>query len=302
MNEIEELIASLGLIYYEYEPTSQSLVVDKKCPKTHISDELIKITHALTSHNIKFHVRANQEIIFKEKDSFVKKAGKYLHSLYTDLQKSRMKIYILSEKKVKWARNIPLFKIVHLTHSDDFSGYDALLFTSKNAIHAVNAQSKNYKKIPSYVIAPQTAKVLKELGGNLKYVGQEKHGNAFAQELLTKLHNKKVLYIRGASVVSDLVSILNAGGVFCEERIVYKTECIELKKKKRLPKGASIIFSSPSTIECFFKNMEWDESFKAIAIGKTTASYFPAEITPSIAQTTSLESCVKKAIELQGKR
>ena len=44
--------------------------------------------------------------------------------------------------------------------------------------------------------------------------------------------------------------------------------------------------------------MSWDESFKAISIGHTTAKYFPSNITPLIADTTSLESCVKKAIEL----
>lgn len=212
-----------------------------------------------------------------------------------------MNIYILSDKKVKFAKNLPLFEIVYLEHSGNFEGYDALIFTSKNAIYSLEAQGKNYKKIPSYVIAPQTAKVLKELGGNLEFVGKEKHGNAFAQELLSKLHGKKALYLRAESVVSNLANILNAGGVVCDERVVYKTECKELLKKERLPKGSSIIFSSPSSIKCFFKNMEWDESFTAIAIGKTTASYFPPYITPNIAETTSLESCVQKAIELKGK-
>jgi len=301
LKNIEKLIDSLDLIYYEYDSLSQSLIADKKCSQKHISDELIKITHALTSHNIAFYVAPNQELFFKEKKSIVQRVLDFVHSLYTDLKNSQMKIYLLSDKRVKWAKNIPLFEVVSLEHSSDFSLYDALVFTSKNAIYSVDAQSKNYKKIPSYVIAPQTAKVLKELGGNLKYVGKEKHGDAFAGELLSKLQGKRVLYLRGESVVSKLVSILNAGGIVCDERIVYKTECKELGKKKKVPKGSAIIFSSPSTIECFFKNMEWDESYKAIAIGKTTASYFPSHITPYLAETTSLESCVKKAIELRNR-
>ena len=302
MQKTEKLLESLGLIYYEYDSHSKSLIADKKYSHKHISDELIKITHTLTKENIAFYVDTNQQIFLKKRGTLQERAVEYLQGLYKGIKNSQMDIYILSDKKVKWAKNLPLFEIVHLEHSSDFSLYDALIFTSKSAIFSVNAQSKSYKKIPSYVIAPQTAKVLKELGGNLKYTGKEKHGDAFAQELLPQLKNKKVLYLRGENVVSDLVNILNDGGVACDERVVYKTQCKELPKKKRLPKGSTIIFSSPSTIECFFKNMEWDASFNAIAIGKTTASYFPPHITPNIAETTSLESCVKKAIELQDKK
>jgi uroporphyrinogen-III synthase len=301
VQKIEKLLESLGLIYYEFDSHSQSLIADKKYSQKHISDELIKITHALTKENILFYVDANQQLFFKKRGTLQERAERYFERFFAYLKNSTMNIYVLSDKKVKWAKNLPLFEIVQLPHSSDFASYDALLFTSQNAIHSVNAQSKNYKKIPSYVIAPQTAKALKELGGNLKYTGKAKHGDAFAQELIPLLKNKKALYLRGENVVSSLVEILHSAGVACDERVVYKTQCKELRKKKRLPKGSSVIFSSPSTIECFFKNMEWDESFSAIAIGKTTASYFPSHITPNIAETTSLESCVKKAIELKDK-
>jgi uroporphyrinogen-III synthase len=50
--------------------------------------------------------------------------------------------------------------------------------------------------------------------------------------------------------------------------------------------------------ECFLKLLSWDESFKAISIGKTTAKYFPSYITPIVSDETSLVSCVKKAQEL----
>ena len=46
----------------------------------------------------------------------------------------------------------------------------------------------------SYVIAPQTAKIVEELGGKLVFTGQNGHGDLFAQELIPHLINKK-LYI-----------------------------------------------------------------------------------------------------------
>ena len=74
--------------------------------------------------------------------------------------------------------------------------------------------------------------------------------------------------------------------------------CKKYNKKVKLPKNSTIIFSSPSTIKCFFENISWDESFKAVSIGKTTSKYFPQNITPIIADTTPLDACVKKAIEI----
>jgi len=83
--------------------------------------------------------------------------------------------------------------------------------------------------------------------------------------------------------------------------IVYETVCTQFDTNIKLPKNATIIFSSPSTIKCFLKNIEWDESFKAISIGDTTAKFFPSHIIPTIADKTSLESCVQKAIEINTK-
>jgi uroporphyrinogen-III synthase len=296
--EIEKLLEPLNLLYYEYDPKTGSLQPDAKWPREHILDELIKITHALTTRRIKFFVDEKQSVLLEERASFSQKIKRSFKRLYAHFKNSAMKIYVLSDKKVKWAKNLPVNEVKPLAFEVDVKIYDGLVFTSKNAIYTHNAQNKHWKKIPSYVIAPQSAKVLKSMGGNLKVFCKQKNGDAFAGDLMERLKGKRVLYVRGESVVSDLVNILNAGGVACDERVVYKTRCKEMKQKKRLPKGATIIFSSPSTIECFFKNMEWDESYKAIAIGKTTARYFPAHIIPTIADTTSLEACVKKAIEL----
>ncbi len=220
------------------------------------------------------------------------------NSLENRLKSANKKIYILSDKKVDGAINIPVIKINYKKQKIDLSKYDALIFTSKNAIKAINSMDKSWKKIPSYVIAPQTAKIVKSLGGNLFFTGEKKHGNEFAKEIIDDLVGKKVLYICGTKVVSNLISILNENNVLCDYLPVYETVCKKYDKKIGLPNDSIIIFSSPSTIECFFKNINWSDTFQAISIGKTTAKYFPSYITPHISDTTSLESCVQKAHEL----
>ena len=67
---------------------------------------------------------------------------------------------------------------------------------------------------------------------------------------------------------------------------------INLNGNKRTFK---IIFSSPSSVECFFKNYTWDESYKAVVIGKTTAKYLPSNVEYIISKETSIDVCIKLA-------
>lgn len=300
MKSIKKLIKQLNLIYYEYNESSNSFLLDSSFSnKDGIYEELIKITHLLSKNGIKFFVDENSSIVLNETDSIFSKIKRYMNSFIQNIKNRNLDIYILSDKKVKWAKNLPMFKIKPIKSELNFTAYDALIFTSKNAIISLNSFNSNWKNKPLYVIAPQTAKVAKNLGGKVKFVGKEKHGNEFAKEILEVLKNKRVLYIRGSKVVSDIVDILNSNSIVCDEAIIYETVCINYDKPINLPKNSIIIFSSPSTIECFLKNAKWDESFKAIAIGHTTKKYFPPHITPIISENTSLESCVRKAIEIK---
>lgn len=298
MKNIEKLIEPLNLIYYEYDKESHSFLLDQSYSNEHIFEELIKITYLLSKENIGFFVDENKSLVLNAKDSLLAKMKRIVDSFLQNAKNSSLPIYILNDKKVKWAKNLPVIKIETIKCAIDFSSYDAVIFTSKSAIYSLDSYNHDWKKKPLYVIAPQTAKAASNLGGKIKFVSKEKHGNEFAKELILLLKNKKVLYIRGSKIVSNLVEELNANDVVCDEAIVYQTVCVEFKKKIVLPKKSAIIFSSPSTIECFLKNAIWDESYTAISIGHTTKKYFPPYITPIIAETTSLDSCVKKAIEL----
>ena len=203
------------------------------------------------------------------------------------------KIYLLSNQKYPDVENLEVFHIEYIKSDIDLSSYDALIFTSKNAVYSLNSFNQNWKNIDSYSIAPKTAQTIKELDGKVVFTGITSHGNEFAQELITLLKNKKVLYIKALKTVSNLVEILRNNEILIDELVTYKTSC--KKSNISLEDNSIFIFTSPSSVECFFNQYSWKDSYKAIVIGKTTAVYLPKEVEYTISSTTSVDECVNLA-------
>lgn len=203
------------------------------------------------------------------------------------------KIYLLSNQKYVDVENLEVFQIKYIKSEINLLNYDALIFTSKNAVYSLDSFNKDWKKIPSYVIAPKTAQIIEKLGGNIVFTGITSHGNEFAQELISLLKNKKVLYIKALKTVSNLVEILKDNKILLDELVAYETSC---KKSNIILENDSIfIFTSPSSVECFFKQYTWKDSYKAVVIGKTTADYLPNNINYIISSETSIEECINLA-------
>ena len=81
------------------------------------------------------------------------------------------------------------------------------------------------------------------------------------------------------------------------QKSFWQTTCNDDLKIIDLEKNSTIIFTSPSSVECFFKKFSWHSSFKAIVIGKTTALYLPEYIKDyQISSTTDVKECVKLAL------
>jgi len=205
-------------------------------------------------------------------------------------------IYLLSNKTLPHTISLPMLEIEYLQSDICVNDYDAIVFTSKSAVQSINSFNTTWKEKDIYCIAPMTALEVEKLGVNVTFTGNSGHGNDFAKEILKNYkdnyNGKKLLYLRGDKVVSDLVDILK-----CDQKIIYKTICKQYDKKTLLPKNSIIIFSSPSTIQCFLEKFTWDSSFVAVSIGKTTAKYFPPYITPIVSKMTSLQSCVDIALK-----
>lgn len=206
------------------------------------------------------------------------------------------KIYLLNEQKHEDVENLEVFQIEYIKSDVDLKKYDALVFTSKNGVKAINSFNQDWKNIPSYAIAQKTANTIIKLGGIVEFIGNSGHGNDFAYELENVLKDKKVLYVKALKTVSNLPNILKENGIFLDEIIAYKTSC--KKSNIILEENSIFIFTSPSSVECFFKQYLWKNSYKAIVIGKTTAEFLPSNVNYEISSQTSVEECIKLAKQL----
>lgn len=206
------------------------------------------------------------------------------------------KIYLLNEQKHENVENLEVFQIEYIKSDIDLKKYDALVFTSKNGVKAINSFNQDWKNIPSYAIAQKTANTIIKLGGVVEFIGNSGHGNDFAYELKNVLKDKKVLYVKALKTVSNLPNILKENSIFLDEIIAYRTSC--KKSNIILEENSIFIFTSPSSVECFFKQYSWKNSYKAIVIGKTTAEFLPSNINYEISSQTSVEECIKLAKQL----
>ncbi|MEA3315875.1 MAG: uroporphyrinogen-III synthase [Campylobacterota bacterium] len=300
MNDLTDFFNSLKLLYYEYDKYQNKFIKDISCDKNTIYLDFIKLTYQLSKNNIQFFIDENSDIVISKKDNLIEQIKQRIKNINYHIKNKNKNIYILSDKYLKYAKNIPLISTIPNMDSFEVEKYDAIIFTSKNGIIHLDSITKKWKKIPSYAISTQTAKEIKKFGGNLKFIGKKKHGDEFALELVDLLKDcKKVAYIGAKDVVSNLTNILIENNINCEHIPIYKTLCVEYENKIDLPDDSIIIFSSPSTIKCFLENINWKDSFRAISIGKTTKKYFPDNIKPIISDNTTLQSCVQTALNLK---
>ena len=295
---MSEISKRLNLLYYEYDKYQNRFIVDSRYPKETTYDELIKLTYELSKQKIGFFKDERSNIIISSECNLFSPIKQRLKNISHAFKSYRKHIYILSDKKVKYAKNLPMIETKVIEQELDLSGYDALIFTSKNGVKYCDALTSEWKRIPAYAISAQTAKEIKDLKGKIEFVGKENHGDEFAYELLEQLRGKKVAYVGAEKIVSNLIEILEEHQIECDYIPVYRTVCKAYEEKIKLPADSIIIFSSPSTIKCFFQNATWEKGFTAISIGRTTAKYFPDDIKPIISDYTSLKSCVCKALSL----
>lgn len=204
-----------------------------------------------------------------------------------------MKIFILSDSKVVGAAKLPVIWQRYFPPPHNLREYDFLIFTSKNGVKAVNHYTDAWKNIPSLAIGKATAKVIEELGGRVAYVAKSFYGEDFIQEIAQQFgQENRFLYLRAKTVVTEMTVLAKRFNIMVDEAVVYETLCVECQNLQAPPKGSTIIFSSPSTIRCFFRCFTWDSSYKAVAIGKKTAAHLPQNIPFRLYEQKSLQEIV----------
>lgn len=207
------------------------------------------------------------------------------------------KIYLFATSKSEYAINIKSLAVRFLTPSIDFSKYDHLIITSKQIIKALQNYDKTlFMRIPALCVSQKTASAYSEFGGKVLAYGSG-YGDELIHNILEYPKDKKWLYLRGEVVVSDFANNARELGYTINEEVLYVSECSQEILDVRVNDDSTLIFTSPSAIECFLKNNTIHPNARVIVIGTTTAASLPNGVKYEISKTTSIESCVEAALE-----
>jgi uroporphyrinogen-III synthase len=205
-------------------------------------------------------------------------------------------IYLLSPAKREGVFNLPMIEFRRIADKIDFNGVDTLIFTSKQAVVTADSIDRGWREFDSIAIGGATKANIEELGGRVIFSPKNFYGKTLAKDILERFRDRKILYLRPKVISFDSKSFLEKNGVSIKEQIIYETTCKSYTKESQPQKGAIIIFTSPSTIRCFFKSFEWDSSYRAVIIGKATKKELPDFIeNVEIAERPLIDFCIKKA-------
>ncbi len=210
-------------------------------------------------------------------------------------------IYLLSPHAKEGCTHLPMITFSIIEQMLTFEGCDMLMFTSKQAVISAEKLNPTWKEIPCLAIGIATAKQIEALGGTVQYQPKSFYGKTLSRDIVAKFRGKKILYLRPKEVSFDSKGFLEKEGIGLDEKIIYETNCIQYAKEDQPDKDAIIIFTSPSTIHCFLKIFEWDESYMAVVIGEATKKHLPANVRYEVADTPLIDACITKAREILSK-
>ncbi len=210
-------------------------------------------------------------------------------------------IYLLSPLAKEGTKHLPMIAFSLCNVDLEVAPYDYLMFTSKQAVVSAESLNPQWKNTPTLAIGKATAKQIEKLGGTVAYHPKSFYGASLGQDIIKKFSDKKILYIRPKEVSFDSKTFLAKAGMTLDEAVIYETHCITYKPSDRPQEGAVIIFTSPSTIHCFLKNFDWDESYTAIVIGEATKEHLPENTRVFVSDVPLISACIEKAEEVLAK-
>ena len=208
-------------------------------------------------------------------------------------------IYLFSISSHPDALHVNSLEITFFKPEIDFSKYDYLIITSKQASKALQQyEKKEYINKPALCISSQSAKSFEDLGGKVLDTGRG-YGDNLAEYIKTYPKDTKWLYLRAQVIASDFVITCKEEGYDIDEKIVYASACSQEILHVTVDKDAVLIFTSPSSVQCFLKNHQLLDSHKVIVIGKTTAQALPKNCEYILSNETTVESCMQIAASLK---
>ena len=180
----------------------------------------------------------------------------------------------------------------------NFDDYDAIVLTSKQAVTALDNISPKWKSVPALSIASKTEEMVRDAGGILLDRGNG-YGDSLDDIIVKKYADLRWLYPRPKIVASNFKERVKERGIVMDDVVVYETSCNQSCNDIELPENATLIFTSPFTIECFLEFYDFKDEYNVIAIGKTTAKALPVGVEYTMPDTPNVDACVALAEQLQ---
>lgn len=207
-------------------------------------------------------------------------------------------IYLISKTPLDQAMDvihIPILSIHFLTPDIDFSLYTGIIVTSKQGAQALQYYSPDWTELKVVCVGESTANVIKELGACHIEIAQ-----GYGMSILEVLspHQGKWLYLRPKTIASSWPSRARELGIVVDEAIIYETTCNEDIKELEIAQDGVLIFTSPSSIECFCKRANIVSSHDVVVIGSTTQAALPLGIKSTLSQEASVISCIEMGREI----
>ena len=207
-------------------------------------------------------------------------------------------IYLFATSKNPNAISIKSLEVRFLNPKIDFSKYDYLIITSKQTVKALESyDKKDFIDIPALCVSVKTAAAYENFGGKILAIG-DGYGDNLVKNINDESKDIKWLYLRAKLIASDFVQRCQNDGFKIDEEILYVSECSREIQDVRVSDDSTLIFTSPSSIECFLKNNTINPDAKIVVIGKTTAMNLPDGVEYFTAQKTSIDSCIELALSL----
>jgi len=203
------------------------------------------------------------------------------------------KIYLFSISSHPEAISVNSLEVKLLKPAIDFSNYDYLIITSKQTSLALKQyDTKDYIGKKALCVSVKSAEAFEELGGNVLKVG-----NGYGDELssIIKKYPKstKWLYLRAKVIANEFVKEAKKENYNIDEVIVYESGCSKEILETKVEDESILIFTSPSSVECFLKNNVISDKSKVIVIGKTTAKVLPKNVEYYISKDRTIDSCIE---------
>ena len=208
------------------------------------------------------------------------------------------KIYLFSTSSHSDVISVNSLDITLLKPSINFSNYDYLIITSKQAVRALQKYDTTaYIDKKALCISEVTAASFEGIDGKVLEVGTG-YGDDLNKSISQYPKKTKWLYLRAKKVASNFAETLTKEGYCIDEEIVYESRCSSEMKNIKIEDKATLIFTSPSSINCFLQNHQISLTNDVIVIGTTTGKSLPSGLTFSIAKENTIESCISLAKSL----